>query len=76
MTTRIETQNSTYEVDYEGRKIRQVDGDSDDNSRWPEDRHVWRGYSDIQNVFHRIYVVWPDGKATLTTEIQGAEEVA
>lgn len=76
MTTRIETQNSTYEIDYHGKRARRIEGDVDDNSAWPEDLHVWREYSHVENVFGRLCVYWPDSYATLTSEIQGAEELS
>lgn len=76
MTTRIETENATYEVDFENKRARIIEGDTEDNSQWPEDHHVWREYTDTQNLFGRFYVVWPDSKAFLSSGISSAEEVA
>jgi hypothetical protein len=76
MTTRIETENSTYEIDSHNKRARRIEGDIDDNSSWPEDLHVWREFTGWADLYGRLYVVWPDGKATLTSQIKGAEEVA
>lgn len=77
MTTRIETENSVYELDEINRRVRRIEGHQYDNSQWPEDLMVWREYTQCDpGYFGRMIVVWSDSTVSLTSEIKGAEEVA
>lgn len=75
MTTRIETENSTYEIDWDGKRVRRVTGVNEPTTNFGAD-NVWRELTDVQAYYGRVMFVFPDGKATITSEIRSSEEIA
>lgn len=73
MKTRIETLNSVYEVDEEGKRVRRVSGEHRD-SQFPIGE--WREYSLKDEFNSGLYFQWEDGSCTITSPIQYAEEIA
>ena len=73
MSTRIQTENSVYEVDYDQKRIRRVGGVNEPTPNQGPD-NVWNDYSALQPMHNSMLIVWPDGKATLTSPITSAEE--
>lgn len=74
MTTRIQTENSVYEVDYDQKRIRRTGGVNEPTPNQGPD-NVWKDYTALQPMHDRMLVVWPDGMAHLTSSLTSAEEL-
>lgn len=78
MTTRIATQNSTYEVDEENKRIRRLDGVLDPTPSQGTDGE-WQPYTAVtQHPSGVLVIEWPLGEKnspyTVTSRIQTIEE--
>lgn len=70
MTTTFRTQNSTYEVDYDNKKIRRISGVNPPTAHFAPDGE-WKDYSLILPHGSRLMIFWGDGdfNATMTSPL-------
>jgi hypothetical protein len=73
---RVVTQNSTYEFDTVGKRVRRLSGDAAPTARQGPD-HVWKDYTRLDKVLGGYLIDW-DGKGhcTLTSQIVSEDLVA
>jgi hypothetical protein len=65
------TQNSTYEIDHAGKRVRRLEGRFTPTPAFGEDE-VWREYKDVLVLPNGVHIfLWDDrGKCTITSEPQ------
>jgi hypothetical protein len=69
MILEVETQNSTYEIDTVGKRMRRITGTAP-----PSDRQgpngVWKNYAGITKHLGRYLIDWDgDGRTTITSTV-------
>lgn len=71
----VHTENSTYEIDRDGRRIRRIEGANEPTPRFSEDG-LWHDYAELSHlevdrVFH---ISWLDGGMTLMSTVLDIED--
>lgn len=70
MTRTLKTQNSTYEIDEDAKRIRRLQGVNEPTQYFGEDG-VWQEYDELVSLWHGGVVVhWPHGGSTITSSAQ------
>lgn len=65
------TENSVYEIDYEGKRARRVKGKNDPTDSFIRDGR-WREYEEVTDtLWGGKSFLWPDGIVTYTTAGRG-----
>lgn len=69
MTRTLNTLNSIYEIDEDGKRIRRVSGKNDPTGHFQPDGE-WKPYVKILPWMHGArMVLWPDGQATILSVV-------
>lgn len=71
----VETQNSTYEIDPVGKRIRRLNGQSAPTDRQGPDR-VWKDYHGLSKVMGCYLIDWDgEGHCTLTSRVISEKKI-
>lgn len=74
MITRYTTQNSTYEHDFEAKRLRRVRGVHEPTANTGTDG-VWKDVDSVWPSYGRLLIHWADGTTTVTSTVVSQEVV-
>jgi hypothetical protein len=73
---KVETQNSTYEVDTVGKRIRRLNGSAEPTDRQGPDM-VWKPYARLDKVLGCYLIDWDgEGHCTITSHVVSEKQVS